>query len=450
MDICKEAHNKYLNFECYSKLREFFVKRTNYTLAEAVKKFDTEYKNNPAQNANKYSNVFEELKKYLSNGHVFSQYNSDIYCDFITYLLYKEIRKIDYYYNNSTLDIFKDYMEKYNVHARNNACKSKINYMDPYLIKKMETLYTLYDKYDDFKGYEHWKTNPLFCKNLNSVVYYYNDFPYVYYKDDKVLVEKLKNLKNLIQKNSNAVNNDCTAKVSNLKSPELDTAHVVKVPEEQKQELKLADIPSSHGASDTHDPPSSFSASVSQSESGSHGAPGLVEPPTLNMEQELSEQQIPLKLPENTVNGQRTEDFGYTGRARSLELSGFLEEGHVPKELSGLNYFSQTKKDGMHESAYLGESTSDSKGILETIQTTVVDTLGSVDPAPVLGVSGGMGVLFILFKYTAFGSFFGGRRRRMHQIPSSFRGFPPDFANFHEYEGGHIGYGPMGISPLAE
>ncbi|VUZ99826.1 PIR protein, fragment [Plasmodium vivax] len=67
-----------------------------------------------------------------------------------------------------------------------------------------------------------------------------------------------------------------------------------------------------------------------------------------------------------------------------------------------------------------------------------------VDPIPVVGVSGGMGALFLLFRYTPVGSFFGGRRGRFRQIPRSFNGpFPGDFANFQEYDGGFIGYGPM-------
>ncbi|VUZ99804.1 PIR protein [Plasmodium vivax] len=60
-------------------------------------------------------------------------------------------------------------------------------------------------------------------------------------------------------------------------------------------------------------------------------------------------------------------------------------------------------------------------------------------------------IVNLKIKFTPVGSFFGGRRRRIHQIPSSFRGFPPgEFPIFHEYEGGNIGYGPMNINPLAE
>ncbi|VVA00333.1 PIR protein, partial [Plasmodium vivax] len=94
-------------------------------------------------------------------------------------------------------------------------------------------------------------------------------------------------------------------------------------------------------------------------------------------------------------------------------------------------------------------SQTDTPGVFGSLQNSISSFIREVEPAPVLGVSGGMGVLFLLFKYTPVGSFFGGRRGRFRQIPRSFNGpFPGDFANFQEYDGGFIGYGPM--NPLAE
>ncbi|KMZ96404.1 hypothetical protein PVNG_05866 [Plasmodium vivax North Korean] len=251
----------------------------------------------------------------------------------------------------------------------------------------MESLYSIYDRYLDFKLYENLTGNEYFCKNLDSLVYFYNNFPHEYYKDDKVLVEKLKNLKNIIQKNSKTANNNCTSKVSNLKSLELDPEYAEKIPEEPKSALQLTDIPSSSIASDTHDPPNSLSLSNSQRVSGSHTASGLEEHPILHDERDSREHQISLELPKNTVNGEQTDELGYNGRTRHLGRSVYLKEGYVPVSLVGLNYFSQKTKDGIHEPENVVESTSPSKGVFETIQTAVADTLGSVEPAPILGVS---------------------------------------------------------------
>ncbi|SCA59544.1 hypothetical protein PVT01_000008900 [Plasmodium vivax] len=83
------------------------------------------------------------------------------------------------------------------------------------------------------------------------------------------------------------------------------------------------------------------------------------------------------------------------------------------------------------------------------MKNSISNVLGSVDPVPVVGVSGGMGALFLLFRYTPVGAFFRGGRGRVHRIPRRFNGpFPGAFPDFQDYEVGHIGYGPM--IPLAE
>ncbi|VUZ99650.1 PIR protein [Plasmodium vivax] len=96
-------------------------------------------------------------------------------------------------------------------------------------------------------------------------------------------------------------------------------------------------------------------------------------------------------------------------------------------------------------------NTATKDGFLGKVQGAFSSFAEHVEPGPVLGVSGGMGVLFLLFKYTPVGSFFGGRRGRFRQIPRSFGGFAPgELPNFQDYEGGYIGYGPTSISSLAE
>ncbi|SCA59961.1 hypothetical protein PVT01_000056700 [Plasmodium vivax] len=88
-------------------------------------------------------------------------------------------------------------------------------------------------------------------------------------------------------------------------------------------------------------------------------------------------------------------------------------------------------------------------GLLDKVQDFFTGTLGQVDPVPVVGVSGGMGALFLLFRYTPVGAFFRGGRGRAHRIPRSFNGqFLGGFPGYEEYDVGHILYGPM--NPLAE
>ncbi|KMZ94040.1 hypothetical protein PVMG_02266 [Plasmodium vivax Mauritania I] len=85
-----------------------------------------------------------------------------------------------------------------------------------------------------------------------------------------------------------------------------------------------------------------------------------------------------------------------------------------------------------------------------SMKNAISGFMNEVEPAPILGVSGGMGALFLLFRYTPVGAFFRGGRGRVRRIPSGFHGQFPGFPDYHEYDGGYIGYGPMNINPLAE
>ncbi|KNA01723.1 hypothetical protein PVNG_04749 [Plasmodium vivax North Korean] len=90
---------------------------------------------------------------------------------------------------------------------------------------------------------------------------------------------------------------------------------------------------------------------------------------------------------------------------------------------------------------------SNTAGVLGTLQDTLSGIVQGVEPAPILGVSGGMGALFLLFKYTPVGTFFGGRRGRNNRIPS---GFPGAYPGFPEYYDGNFGNIPFHISYQAE
>ncbi|KMZ96049.1 hypothetical protein PVNG_05987 [Plasmodium vivax North Korean] len=84
------------------------------------------------------------------------------------------------------------------------------------------------------------------------------------------------------------------------------------------------------------------------------------------------------------------------------------------------------------------------------IGESVINVLGDVDPVPVVGVSGGMGALFLLFRYTPVGTFFRGRGRRQG-IPTRFDGVYPGFmTDFQGYGDGNFGHDRFIIAYGAE
>ncbi|VUZ99787.1 PIR protein [Plasmodium vivax] len=180
-----------------------------------------------------------------------------------------------------------------------------------------------------------------------------------------------------------------------------------------------------------------------------------------------------LTLLTNSPKGEQIQTFkDFSGRELLLEAQGRALEispskrhegsqGHIfrdttrftPKPLrhdqESLEYPEEKTEGGMHQPDYRGSNAAPKEGGVSGILSSISGVLGDVDPVPVVGVSGGMGALFLLFRYTPIGAFFRGGRGRVHRIPRSFNGpFPGGFPGYEEYDVGHIGYGPM--NPLAE
>ncbi|VVA00098.1 PIR protein [Plasmodium vivax] len=83
------------------------------------------------------------------------------------------------------------------------------------------------------------------------------------------------------------------------------------------------------------------------------------------------------------------------------------------------------------------QSTFNTETIMGTIKDAVSNVLEAVEPIPVLGVSGGMGALYLLFKYTPIGSLFRRNRKNNLYIPNffdprygeQFSGYYPQYYN---------------------
>ncbi|KMZ95070.1 hypothetical protein PVMG_05597, partial [Plasmodium vivax Mauritania I] len=83
---------------------------------------------------------------------------------------------------------------------------------------------------------------------------------------------------------------------------------------------------------------------------------------------------------------------------------------------------------------------------ITSAQNTISGLINEVDSSTVLDASGGMGALFLLFKYTPVVSFFGERRGHGHRIPRSFNEqFTGGFPGYEEYYGGKFGHDPINI-----
>ncbi|VUZ99946.1 PIR protein [Plasmodium vivax] len=121
---------------------------------------------------------------------------------------------------------------------------------------------------------------------------------------------------------------------------------------------------------------------------------------------------------------------------------------YEPREYLGTNSTLPIGEEKI-ESTDLKESVlrNEDVSVLGKIQNTLSGIVSEVEPAPILGVSGGMGALFLLFKYTPVGTFFRGGRRINNRIPRTFYGqFPGGLAGYDELYYGALGADPINIS----
>ncbi|SCA83469.1 Plasmodium vivax Vir protein, putative [Plasmodium vivax] len=381
-----------------------------------------------------FEKILIKIIKYLSGDHAFTTYNKNHCCMYINYKLNKELKPLFYKINDTTFKIFQNFVQIHDNEKKTDTCTSKLHYPGYPTFYRLEHLYDLYDK---LQYISILKFDDLFCSNLTDIVHKYNYDIDGFYDNDKNLFNKLLNFKELVEKLEFLPKSTCQEKIKQLKTP-------AKYLSDQKEELRKKQIEEESQRLSLQGPSASSPAIESEP---------LVAGNLESVESEISEGQqfiAPREQAQDLTvlkheiplgDKQETGDFRSAENTHSLETHQSLALSEKPSYQRGY----------VRDAYILGNPTNDEEGIMKSLQSTFSNIVQNVDPAPVLGVSGGMGVLFILFKYTPVGSFFGGRRRRFHQIPSSFRGFPPgDFANFQEYDGGFIGYSPMNISPLAE
>ncbi|SCA81789.1 Plasmodium vivax Vir protein, putative [Plasmodium vivax] len=438
--ICNNSSNEYLNYKCHFKLKDYFSGMKISKDIEDNLKIFLQPKIDNKRYSEKKKQVFNELYQYLGGDGIFYSQDPTECCKYINYWLNTSVRELlPDLYDNESFKIFRYIVDFYNKNknqSKNKRCTSDIYYIEPDEFRKMDILYNLYNYYGKLtvenRGYYY---EP--CDYLINMYNIYKDALNSDDKKDKNFVSRLKAFKDLIDKVL-PEHNDCPSYIQ-FKEPE------------SIEETKVIE-PEHHTT--THDqelsPPSKQDSPPPKPESSS---PLVLQPVPSEFQAEhiretfnSSERNQPLRMESEETNSELSQTT-YKGNSERHTLKpGSYHSGELiyPHTLGNPSYSENEvlKKLGRQHSE---------DGFLDKIQGAFTGIVQSVDPAPVLGVSGGMGALFLLFKYTPVGSFFGGRRRRFRQIPRSFNGqFLGAFPDFQDYEGGHIGYGPMNMNPLAE
>ncbi|SCA59932.1 Plasmodium vivax Vir protein, putative [Plasmodium vivax] len=349
-------------------------------------------------NKSPYDKVFEEMARLLGGDGAFSYYGNIQSCIYINYWLNKYIQKEhNSIYNENTFEFLKEFAHNYSKikHSNElNSCKKYIRVLSTNESQKMEILYMLYDYYDKFMTSVQFNNLEQKCTNLGIIFHHYQNIlsSHEKYKD---IISQLESLKNLILKIESKHNLRCSSTMSKIVFPKEESSDSVKHPEAHSMKISLPDELTKHQSSVLeHNRGGTSTMGVlglkgtidSQTnilqiprESAEIEQPRREQPeikPLEMVQEEVSLEQA--SLPKATFTRYTTEEPEDTHASiRSLD---------IPR--------AQNNDTGLNVSPYPG----DGEGIMKKINTVISDTLGSVDPAPVLGVSGGMGILFVLFK----------------------------------------------------
>ncbi|EDL42651.1 variable surface protein Vir28-related [Plasmodium vivax] len=422
--------------------------------------------------------TFNDLKKMILRHPCVIRHGQETCCNYINYWLNKTVRDSEYNVNKQNFNIFDKFMQDDpKIKEGPTTCKSKLSYMDTDTFKKMEKLYDLYDYFTKLK---ESKVPTTLCHNISDLTEKYESVFKECNGKDNNLCDKLTNLKNVIVKDKLVANNICTKEAFD--------SFILKI-DPPREEQKAVTAPAHRRISGEARPPNPVSVSslqvhgrhpgkthppkhVSVPSQKAHGrhpgekptppsvsgysspAQGLETQARVESERTSSvpSEQFPLPLPllplgqSGPLESSETEETDEYARPKGLPEPELPQvELQEEDQVHGLKHDVDTFRE-VEEDTFLQEGdqpagstmpTYDTGTIMGTIKGAVYNVLEAVEPVPVLGVSGGMGALYLLLKCTPIGSLFRRNRRNNQNIPNffdprygeQFSGYYPQYYN---------------------
>ncbi|SCA59861.1 hypothetical protein, conserved [Plasmodium vivax] len=476
---CSNISGEYLSYNCYSKLKRYFDNTNLSDDSKAILQLTIKQLKNKPRNFNENDKIFSGFACHLQGDGAFLGYYNDATCTYINFWLNNQIQRMYKYVYGSNFDIFLDFSEKFAIERKKkylfpHSCKTYLRDLGDEF-QKRQILYRFYDLYTELKKGKNEKTNNIPCDNINLMVSEYNNNKNSI-ENDKDFQKHFKDLINII-KNETPHGRTCNNyhKLDYVLPKEIPPP---KVEAQEAERDRLITVESSPNGQHT-DLGHRTDVRETDDKSVLLETEKLPPKPTLPTEQMVTNVEInpsEVTYKEQLHINHSPEDQILTTLQQAEEIPTIIPQGkqilttlsqdkqeyrtrslrdELNTELAPRATFPGEESVSLDQKVYPREDTNtirgNTGGIFGTIGDSVINVLGEVDPVPVVGVSGGMGALFLLFKYTPVGTFFRGGRRRMHQIPSTFRGeYPFGFPGFPEYDDRYFGNDRYHISYQAE
>ncbi|KMZ77363.1 hypothetical protein PVIIG_05511 [Plasmodium vivax India VII] len=353
------------------------------------------------RNLKKNDDIILNFYKLLTNGKILLSGFNKNYCKYINFWLNKEYRKNINFNKVPDFNVFHKFVYEVNrvkIGNQNYSCAKYISNLDNKIYNNIIFLYELYDRYNKIKKPKVTELNNT-CSKISVLSKDYRDSIYKYYKEDKDLYNKLEHIKTLFNNITESRDSPCKDRISFIKPLDFDNhlkeeARKKAEEEEQKeaaeQEKRARDEAAARQAKEDK-------GRVHQNllQSNDLSLSSSRDNQSQEMRQEYGEfhsTRYPAGSRELDTTPLQSSAQRYVYSGRPVPSTGLLlEEDHTKEDM-------ELQGEVAYEPRGTDRTRSGISGGSSGIPGYIAEVLGSVDPGPVLGVSGGMGALFLLFK----------------------------------------------------
>ncbi|KMZ94954.1 hypothetical protein PVMG_05623 [Plasmodium vivax Mauritania I] len=201
---CSNHTGEYLKYKCYSTLKSDFDKINLSESGEKIFKRTKDNFNDVSQIINAYHSIFNKLASFLTADHVFSMYSYHLSCMYINFCLNEQVKNSKNYEYRSKFQLFDDFAKKFATERKKdnypgNSCESYIKELVGDEYRKKEILYKLYYYYTEHKKPTNYQNSEPICDIINLILWESREAKN-YIKQDKNFEKRIRELKDLIQR----------------------------------------------------------------------------------------------------------------------------------------------------------------------------------------------------------------------------------------------------------
>ncbi|KMZ83451.1 hypothetical protein PVBG_06241 [Plasmodium vivax Brazil I] len=382
-----------LTFEKYIDFQEKFGNVQNFSSDSVNVNMILDKANITGNDKENYKKAFDILLNHIHRDGLFTHDENPEACKYINYILYEQVERKDHRsYNEELIKLFHKFLVAYGeIRSKQNRCVSKIYSIDDKTYNKINELYKVYDKYklcyrfnkdrikwgcdkfeDFFDSYDKYmlgiESNSLAFNNIlqkiqqdaeNALSLYRNEKECIKYKKDlqsprlfkappkPEIPKQVQMRETRLQSVDNIPQYETHAKTHTLQTQLTEVIPISQTIQENQATHEGNSANDDHGSNDIHR----------------------------------------VFLQNETTYPLMREDEEKTQR--------LLRSQPPFRHLYSSGTSLYPRQHGHEEEKVISNEVEMSP---PSVMSTITSALKDVDPAPVLGVSGGMGVLFILFK----------------------------------------------------